>query len=307
MTRAPAATVLWLALLTAWLSAGQQVFRLAVDAVAVDVLVTRGRQPVTGLTAEDFTLRDNGVAQRIDSIRLEDVPITLLLVLDTSASVRGPLLEQLKAAAAAAAGTLRPGDAIGLITFANRVQLIVAPPAEPAGVVPHLGLLVARGETTLVDATFSALVLREQTPQRTLVLVFTDGDDTASALDPRDVVDAARSSDVVVHVVALERVARDGSPQDPRQRRLLRNLFEHEPELYRWAFLGRLAEETGGSLLAVSSSDVRTAFVRMVQEFRSRYVLTYSPAGVAVDGWHEITVDVRRRGVTVQARRGYLR
>ena len=80
-----------------------QTFRAGVDAVAVDVLVTRNGRPVVGLTADDFTVLDNDVPQQIELVLLEDVPITLLLVLDTSGSVRGAPLVQLRTAAEAAA------------------------------------------------------------------------------------------------------------------------------------------------------------------------------------------------------------
>jgi len=93
-----------------------QTFRTGVDAVAVDVLVTRDGRPVTGLTADDFSVRDNDVPQRIDAVLLEDVPITLLLVLDTSGSVGGAPLVQLRAAAEAAVEALRPDDRVGLVT-----------------------------------------------------------------------------------------------------------------------------------------------------------------------------------------------
>ena len=93
--------------------ARQQRFAVAIDGVAVDVLVTRDRRPVKGLTAADFRLRDNGVLQRVESVMIEDVPITLFLVLDVSDSVKGDLLARLESAAKAAAGALRPDDRQG--------------------------------------------------------------------------------------------------------------------------------------------------------------------------------------------------
>ena len=72
---------------------GQQTFRSGVDAVRVDVLVMDGNRPVAGLTASDFELRDSGVVQPIESVAIEDVPLNVMLALDTSESVDGTPLK----------------------------------------------------------------------------------------------------------------------------------------------------------------------------------------------------------------------
>jgi hypothetical protein len=85
-------------------------------------------------------------------------------------------------------------------------------------------------------------------------------------------------------------------------------LFQAEPALFPEAFLEIVAEDSGGDLLhATASADLPGAFARVVADFKSRYLLTYSPRGVPGGGWHPI--DVRLRGVsgTVTARRGYSR
>ena len=71
-------------------------------------------------------------------------------------------------------------------------------------------------------------------------------------------------------------------------------------------FLRDVAEETGGKVLEVRSNDrLEAAFVQILEEFRQRYLLSYSPAGATKPGWHKIEVRVKRRGVTVKARPGY--
>ena len=284
-----------------------QTFRSGVDAVAVDVLVTRRGQPVTGLTADDFTLLDDDVPQQIDSVLLEEVPITLLLVLDTSGSVGGAPLTQLRAAAVAASEALRPDDRVGLVTFSDKLRMVVEPPSLPSRLPDALRRVRAGGATALYDATFAALTLREQSVGRHLMLVFSDGDDTASWLDPRDVLTTAQRSDVVVYGVILDRAARV-SRLDQQGRLSARRWFPSEPHLFRRQFLPLLVEDTGGSLFVAEDIErLRAAFSRVVSEFRSRYLLTYSPAGVGSTGWHELEVRVEGRGRNVQARRGYLR
>ena len=262
-----------------------QIFRSGVDAVAVDVLVTRRGQPVTGLTADDFEVLDNDVPQRIDSITLEEVPMTLLLVLDTSGAP----------------------PTLPLVTFSDKLRTVVAPPAPVSMLPDALGRLRAGGATALYDATFAALTLREQTVGRHLMLIFSDGDDTASWLDPREVLTMAQRSDVVVYGVTLDEVRRESSV-DRQSRASARRWFPTEPFLFRRQFLPRLVEDTGGSqFVAEDVGRLRDAFERVVGEFRSRYLLTYAPTGVESAGWHALEVRVRGRGRRVQARRGYLR
>ena len=185
--------------------------------------------------------------------------------------------------------------------------MVVAPPSLPESLPDALGRVRAGGGTALYDATFAALALREQTVGRTLVLVFSDGDDTVSWLDPREVLDTAQRSDVVVYGVNLDRGARE-SPLDREARRSARRWFPSEPQLFRRQFLPQLVEDTGGSLLVAGDiGRLRAAFSRVVNEFRGRYLLTYSPADVESAGWHELDVRVEGRGRRVQARRGYLR
>ena len=87
-------------------------FRSVTDAVRVDVRVRQGSRPITGLTTADFELRDTGVVQDIQAISAHDVPLTLLLALDTSSCVEGKKLEQLKAAGCVAVYR-DPADLLG--------------------------------------------------------------------------------------------------------------------------------------------------------------------------------------------------
>ena len=81
--------------------ASQERFRTSAEAVRVDVLVKAGNRPVAGLTAADFDLRDRGVPQRIDSVAFEDVPLSVMIALDNSDSVKGQALQDLRDAASA--------------------------------------------------------------------------------------------------------------------------------------------------------------------------------------------------------------
>jgi VWFA-related protein len=306
----PAAVVLAAAVCSAAEIAlrAEQTFRAAAYAVRVDVLVTRGGRPVTGLTAADFELRDSGIVQEVDALAVEDVPVTLTLVLDASESVEGQPLEHLRSAIGAAAGALSADDRLGLITFSHNVSLVADPTVELEQVRSAAGAVKAGGATALYDATLAALVMRERVQGRAIMLVFSDGDDTASWIDPRAVVTAAQRSDVVVYVVTLERhTERENLDAVMRDRRE-HEWFMQEPSMYGRQFLPLLAAETGGSVLVAERSDsLRETFVRVVKEFKSRYILTYAPRGVDAGGWHPLEVRLKGQRADITARRGYLR
>src|SRR5690349_16195702 len=76
----------------------QKPFTANVEAVRVDVLVSRGGQPVEGLTARDFQVRDEGVQQQVDHVAFEELPLNVVLALDASGSLTGPRERELRAA-----------------------------------------------------------------------------------------------------------------------------------------------------------------------------------------------------------------
>jgi hypothetical protein len=105
-------------------------FRSGAEGVRVDVLVTDGRNPIAGLTAANFELRDSGVVQTIDSVFVEDVPLSVMLALDTSRSADGAALGHLKDAAYAVVRMLGPADLAALMTFSGAVRLRRAASSE---------------------------------------------------------------------------------------------------------------------------------------------------------------------------------
>ena len=290
------------------LAHGQQTFRSGAEAVAVDALVMDGRRPVGGLTASDFELRDRGVVQSIDSVAFEDVPLNVLLALDTSKSLEGPPLEELKLAAVAVVRLLRPDNRAALITFNDYVTLRAGWTGEIRQLETAIRQTEAAGNTALYDAAYSSLTLRHTRPGRTLALLFSDGDDTASWLPGDTVMEIARRNEVVVY--AVEKPIgfwRPGFRLDFHS-----GLQTGTPNVLRQAlrerFLPALSLETGGQYLrATRPGSLRATFVRIIEESRTRYLLTYTPRGVDAGGWHPLEVKLKGRRGTVTARRGYLK
>ncbi len=297
------AFVLGLAVLVPGASAQQQPPRFAAGTavVSIDVLVTRDGKPVTDLTVADFEVRDSGAAQPVQLAGLESIPVSLLLALDTSASVRGPALDQLKDAAKAAVSSLRAGDQAALLTFSQNVALRAAWTDDKKRLLTAIDAATAQGSTSLTDAAFAAITLPPSRLSRTLALIFTDGDDSSSWLNAATVVDAARRTDAVVYGVTLSAVPSTGITLDERRARL----FE-DPGLYRSSLLPLLSYETGGESFArADTKDLRAAFLDVMARFNQRYVLTYAPPHAAGSGWHPVDVRMKDPGLTVTARRGY--
>ncbi len=290
-------------------SGAPQIYRVAVDGVRVDVLVTEGKRAVRGLTASDFELRDRGVVQVIDSVSFEDVPLSVMLVLDTSSSVRGTPLTHLKQAASGVVDRLLPGDRAALMTFNGAVSLDCDWTSDRRRLQDAIDRVDAGGATALHDAAYAALMLRDPSPGRPLVLVFSDAADTASWLPGARVIELAQRHDAVMYAVTLR-------GPDTRPLGYLADftsgvqarLENVAGAAFREPFVERLAAESGGSVLsAEGSGGLRDTFEKIVAEFRSRYVLTYTPRRVEASGWHPLQVTIKGRSGRVTARRGYLR
>jgi Ca-activated chloride channel homolog len=273
-----------------------QQFKSKAVGVRVDVLVTNGQQLVRGLDAGDFELRDNGVVQSVSEVEIEQLPLNLILVFDTSTSVAGERMRFLLQAGNALLDQLRAQDRAALLSFASRVRLLTPLTPSRQQIRGALSTLEAKGATSLRDAAFAGLAMREDDPGRTLVLIFSDGEDTASWLKMPAVIESAKRTDAVVYAVALA-----------ERRQFAVSLLNGAGELrHAGKFLERLTEESGGRVIfASSNSDLRATFTRALAEFRDRYVLSYSPTGVSSTGWHRLDVKLKTKSGKVTARRGY--
>jgi Ca-activated chloride channel homolog len=263
-------------------SSQRQAFSSTTLGVRVDVLVTDGRNTVGGLAARDFELRDNGVLQIVDVVDSSDVPINAVLALDTSASTTGHRQQDLVAASHALLDGLKPADRAALTTFNSAVAPRLTLTSDLSAVRAELLRIVPSGATAIMDGVYVALTTTLAQSGRSLLVVCTDGFDTSSWLEPEEVIESARRSNAVIYAVTAAETRR------------------HSP-------LKDLTDATGGQLLEIpSSADLRGAFQKILGDFRSRYILTYSPAGVAAGGFHRLDVRVRRPGLTVKARPGYI-
>ena len=159
---------------------GQVRFRVTVEEVLVDVVVTQGNRPVAALTAQDFELFDGGIRRDIRLIPLEDLPVSVLFVMDLSESVTRERRQLLAAAARQFADQLSRNDRCAVMIFSSQPVLThdFAACAElPQSPFPEEGVV---GGTALWDSLLLSTALVEEEPGRTVVIVFTDGEDTMS-------------------------------------------------------------------------------------------------------------------------------
>lgn len=259
-----------------------QTFTSRVEAVRLDVLVTADGQPVKGLQAGDFEVKDNGVEQRVNMVSFEKIPLNVVFALDMSGSITDEGMAHLRLAGDSVLQGLKTGDRAGLLTFSHVVVQRSGLSADLEAVRTSLDRARPAGFTALIDASHAAMTLASSEGARGLVVIFSDGLDTSSWLSPELALATARRSEVVVYAVAVgHRVTEE--------------------------FLHDLTRATGGRLLQLQSTDrLRATFLQVLEEFRHRYLVSYTPTGVAKQGWHRLQVRVKGRNVSVRTRAGYM-
>jgi VWFA-related protein len=258
-----------------------QTFKSRVESVRLDALVLDRGRPVLGLTADNFEIRDNGALQTVTLLGAGALPLDVILLLDMSGSLPAGRLDALRAAGGALLDALRPADRAALATFSREIHRAQPLTHDLVAVRRALERETPSGPTVLVDAMFAAIGMTDPGDRRSLLIVFSDGLDTASWLQPDAVVRAAERSEVVIYAVSTSSA-------------------RHAPGLLR-----QVTDSTGGQLLEVDSASLSTAFTRVLNEFRQRYVLSYTLSSAPAAGWHRLDVRVKQRDLTVKTRAGY--
>jgi VWFA-related protein len=237
-------------------------FSSKIEAVRVDVLVTDGSKPVVGLGRDDFEIVDSGVLQQVDLVSFDQIPLNVILALDMSDSVAGERFEQLRTAGSGLLAALKKEDQAALVRFSHMVELGSKLTSDVSTVRDALSVGLGKGMTALIDGTYAGIMIGESDAGRGLLIVFTDGVDTSSWLRADAVLDAAKRADVVIYGVSV--------------------VSRLKPE-----FLRDAASLTGGRLFEIEkTANLASTFLGILDEFRHRYLVSYTPKGVPKDGWH---------------------
>ncbi len=290
-------SALAIALLAASAQTPPPTFRVEIEAVYVDVFVTEGNRPVTGLSEADFELRDTSIPQRIELVAIESLPLATFLVLDSSASVAGEKLVQLQAAARGLLGGLRAGDQAALVTFDHEIRVRVPPTGDRSRLERSVNGILPGGSTALMDALYAGTMLASG-GGRSLLVVFTDGEDNLSWLDADEVRRVLEESNVLVQAV--------GVVSDEQANRLDQGRRQPPAEKAYVSLLRQLAEVTGGQFWPAASPDrLGEAFLAIAEAMKTRYVLRFEPDRVRREGLHPLQVRLTRRTGTVHSRSAY--
>jgi Ca-activated chloride channel family protein len=271
--------------------AQQATFKSGTSIVAVLSTVTdaQGRL-VPNLERDQFTILDNGKPQEITFFQNETQPFTVVVMLDFSFSMTSHL-DLLKAATEQFLIRMLPEDKGQVGAFSAKIEFSGTFTNDRDDLIGALKDLQFGNPTRLYDAVDASIDMLEEVPGRKIVLVFTDGDDTASRKGQGDVLDRAREQEIMIYAIGLEAEFFNGQRmQRSRPDRGLR----------------KLAEETGGGYFELKKTDdLAPTFTRVAQELHSLYALGFTPT--VFDGKeHKLEVRVKTPGAVARARRSYI-
>ena len=279
----------------------QPKFRSSVDVVSVSAVVRdRNGKFVRNLEQKDFVIAENGEERSILDFRAEtDGPVKLGLLVDASGSMRvGRKAVDADATARHLFSALRAGDEAALFSFDTRLDRVIDFTPDVAALEQALGRLNPPfGQTSLYDAIAEAAgnvataARREgRLPQRTALVVLTDGIDTKSRQTTEQVAAAASRIDVPVYVIAVM-----SGVDDPR--------VDQNPA-FDVSGLRQLARGTGGEMfIATAPAHASVAARQIVEELRHQYVLAFEAS--TRPGWRPLEVRARNKKHVVRARTGY--
>jgi Ca-activated chloride channel family protein len=278
-------------LLAAVVAAQQPTFKGGTQIVSVFATVTDAQQRlVPNLVIDDFEVLDNDKVQPLVFFQNEVQPITVVVMLDTSGSMTSSI-GLLKAAAEQFVLRLLPEDQGRIGAFADNIQLSPRFTSDRDELVGAVKDIDYGNGTRLWDAVAMSLDELKGKAGRRVILVFTDGDDTASRTRLGTVIDRGRAEEVMIYSIGLSSHYFDGQ-----------RMVNSKPD----SGLKKISDETGGGFFELKkTSDLAPTFTRVAQELHSQYVLGFTP--LQLDGRvHKLTVRMKQPGMTARARRSYL-
>jgi Ca-activated chloride channel family protein len=269
-----------------------QKFKVSTNTVALYATVMDAdKRLVPDLIEDDFEVYDNGKLQAINSFDNKPLPISVVVMLDTSGSMT-VALDLVKRAAEQFLLRLLPDDQGMVGAFNDKIQFL--PDGFTNGRDELIRLLKDLDfgyPTRLYDAVNQSMARLKGIPGRKVVLVFTDGDDNSSKVGSGDVTDRARTEDVMIYSIGLQNEYFNGQQR-----------VRSSPD----RGLKKMSEDTGGGYFLLKKTDeLGPTFTRVAQELHSQYVLGFSPQ--TLDGKvHKLEVKLKKPSMTARARKSYV-
>jgi VWFA-related protein len=280
---------------------GQPVFRSGASLVALNVTVTDGKRFVGGLQSKDFEVYEDGVRQEVQFFESSGIPVDLILLLDTSASMRDKMAT-VHEAAHGFLRTLRPHDRGAVVAFNDGVDVLQTLTSDrdllDAAVnraQPH-GATALRNALYVVMKQFARLAQQGGDVRRQAIAVLTDGQDTASLISFEDVLALARRSGVNIYTIAL----RSDGPVTVDRTRPQYTESDYSMKM--------LATETGAQAFFPDFvQDLKGVYAVIADELSNQYSIGYSPSNSRSDGrFRRVVVKMATRpDLRPRARAGY--
>jgi Ca-activated chloride channel homolog len=275
------------------------VFGTGIEVINLNLSVTDARNNfVTDLVQSDFAVYEDGIRQELSLFTHENLPISMVLLIDTSASME----EKLKNAQAAAirfTKTLRPQDLAQVVQFNERATPLQTFTNDLDLLERAIRSTEASGPTALHNALYVAIkdLMRDKKAaelRRRAIVILSDGEDTASLVTDDQVLELAKKSEISIYSISLR-------PQHAHDRQ--RQAFSQAEYL-----LNALARETGGrAYFPASLGELDSVYDRIAEELRTLYSVGYVSANLRRDGkWRRIVVRVPdREGLQIRHKLGY--
>jgi VWFA-related protein len=245
---------------------------------------------VNDLGKSAFTVYENGEKQKLNVFRQDDVPISLGLIIDTSASMTDKRDRVASAALAMVKGS-NAEDEVFIINFNESAVLAKDFTNNTKDLESALRNLDPKGETAMRDALLLGIEhLRHRAHRdKKVLLVVTDGEDNSSAETQAHLVEVAQQNDVIIYAIGLL-----GAEEPESAARAKKQLKE-------------LTQQTGGqSWFPNDVAEIANITPEIAHEIRNQYILAYEPTNLATDGsFRKIRVDVDIPGAGVRTRAGY--
>lgn len=273
---------------TRYLRAPQYASEVDVNLVEMYVAVTdRSGNLVKDLRQDDFEVYESGKKQEIAKFELvQTLPLAIGVLLDTSGSMAGSLVDTVKAASGFLESIMTPRDRAFAVSFARRPSLLMPPTDDVGAVVQAIEGVQAVGDTALHDALVHSLYyFRGVQGQRALVLL-SDGDDNASYIKYKDALEYASRSGVAIYAIGL-------------------NLPVFEASVR--AKLEEFTKATGGRVFFTHNPEELPRIYKQIEtELRSRYLVAYNSTEINnPSGFRPVEIKLKKGGLKARTARGY--
>ncbi len=273
---------------------GRYQFRVTVDLISLNVTVTDTRDRfVTDLLEEDFSIYEDGMAQDVSVFSREDLPIRMVLLIDTSASMDDKMSFAQKAAVNFV-HEMKDDDLTEVLEFGSKPHVLQPFTADVEKLNRAIRMTQAGGTTQLYNALYislKGLSRRRQDIRRQAIIVLSDGEDTSSLVTFERVMELAKETDVTIYTISLRREAGRRS----------RAFSEAE------FVLKKLAEETGGQwFFPEQIEELTDVYARIAAELKNQYNIGYVSNNPKRDGsWRRVVVQTTYPNLRVRTKLGY--